>query len=246
MQAEKKEKDLQEREKLKKARKKVDEAPFDEKVYKHIPVELFEKAVNERIRFSDCNAGAVFDDLKCDYQPNSLLSAEIISKIFGIQNLQLLVINEASESAENIDPDNLLVFKETDSKDIEQFNKDKEEISSLFLKMIVKSDTQDASQAMTLGKRFINEINSSVSKSQLIETALEIVPFPVFPDPDSLPLPLPQVWQIVTKPRNRQKPATILGFSLLTPINQSLQEGLEEPSKRLDLSEENIDRNKGR
>ena len=70
IQAEKKEKDLQEREKLKKARKKVEDIPFDEKVYKHIPLELFEKAISERIKCNDCNAGAVIDDLRCDYQPN--------------------------------------------------------------------------------------------------------------------------------------------------------------------------------
>ena len=170
-----------------------------------------------------------------------------MSKVFGIQNLQLLIIQEAADlNAEGIEESDLITFKDTDPKEIEQFHKEKEEITELFLKMIIQSDIQDNQGAREIGKRMVNEILSYYRRSELIESALEIVPFPVFPDPDSLPLPAPQVWQIVSKPRNRQKPSPIIGFSLLTPINQTLQEGAEEPSKRMDLSEENLDRSKGR
>jgi Flagellar-associated PapD-like len=247
LQAERKEKDIQEREKLKKARKKVDDIPFDEKIYKHIPIELFEKAIKERIKSTDCNAGAIIDDLKCDYQPNSLTSVQILSKIFSSQNLQLLIINENAESVGEVNDENdLLVFKDCDVKDIEQFNKEKDEISNILLSLMVNNDMQEANPDSEYGKRLVNEITSTNKKSELIENALEIVPFPVFPDPDTLPLPQPQVWQIVSKPRNRQKPTQIVGFSLHTPINQTLQEGNEDPIKRIDLSEENLDRTKGR
>ena len=248
VQADKKEKDLQEREKLKKARKKVEELPFDEKVYKHIPLDLFEKAISERICIGDCNAGVIVDDLRCEYQPNALATVEILSKVFSIQNLQLLIIQEPTgeQAHEDIEDQDLLTFKESDPKETEQFLKEKEEIIGVFMKMIVQDDLQEAGEDRLLGKRIVNEIPCTLRKSELLGAALEIVPFPVFPDPDSLPLPPPQVWQIVSKPRNRQRPAAIAGFTLLTPINQSLQEGPEEPSRRMDLAEDNLDRSRGR
>ena len=299
--AEKREKDQQEREKLKKARKKVEEVPIDERIYRYLPVELFEKALNERIHSPDCNAGVVIDDLKCDYQPSIVTSAEVLNRVMANQNLQLLVLLNSSEAnTEGVDESDLLVHRDLEGKELEQFTKDKEEITNLFVVQIISNDTdQDpaapaapAAAAVPVapavpavagsppnsanvgsptlppgtansvapgnpigitpllvtpsGKRMLNEISSGSKKSELVLSALEIVPFPVFPDPDSLPLPPPQVWQIVSKPRNRQKPQAIVGFMLLTPVNQGLAEGNEEPSKRMDLSEENLDRNRGR
>lgn len=247
-QSEKKEKDLQEREKLKKARKKVEETPFDEKIYRYLPAELFEKAVGERIKSPDCNAGVIIDDLRCEYQLNLLNSADLLSKVFNTQNLQLLILNDPAEPAsqEAVEEGDLLAFKEPDVKEIEQFLKEKEEISSMFTKLVVKSDMQEDQGGVEIGKRLLNELPTSNKKSKLVESTLEIVPAPVFPDPDSLPLPPPQVCQIVSKPRNRPKPPAITGFTLLTPTNQEMKEGNEEPSKRMDLSEENLDRGKGR
>jgi len=67
----------------------------------------------------------------------------------------------------------------------------------------------------------VNELPSPNSKQQLLEAAYEIVPFPVFPDPDSLPLPPPEVLQVVHKPRPRPKRTFPNYLSVLTPIDQT-------------------------
>ena len=190
----------------------------------------------------------IVDDLRCEYQPNWLGIVEILSRVFSIQNLQLLIIQEPTGElpTEDIDGQDLLAFKDPDPKELEEFHKEKAEIIAVFTKAIVEHDTQEAGADRVLGIRIVNEIPCTLRKSELLEIALEIVPFPVFPDPVSLPLPPLQVWQIVSKPRNRQKPAAIAAFTLLTPINKVLQEGSEEPSKRMDLADENLDRSRGR
>ena len=83
----------------------------------------------------------------------------------------------------------------------------------VFTKTIVEHDTQEAGADRVLGIRIVNEIPYTLRKSELLETLLEIVLFPVFPDPDSLPRLLR--YGIGSKLRNRQKPSAIAAFTLL-------------------------------
>ena len=74
---------------------------------------LFEKAISERIRFNDCN--------RCDRRrfamrvPAKLVgTVEILTRVFSIQSLQLLIIQEPREevTTEDIEGQDLLAFKE--------------------------------------------------------------------------------------------------------------------------------------
>lgn len=251
----KKEKDLQEREKAKKGRRKVEELPFDDKIYNYLPIDMLKRLVEERIRYQDCNAGIIIDDLQCDYYPNATAGAHLFTEVFNEQSLQLLIIDEEVEHVleaqsavvEEFENDNM-TYREVDPKETETFNKDKEEIRVLFNSLMVAKDTEIGEPR--LGTIFVNEIASYPSKTKLLATAYEIVPFPVFPDPESLPLPAPQILQILYKPRNRNKRNPVSSFSIFTPINQTplpqeVKEG-EETKLKLDITNENLDKNKSR
>lgn len=63
---------LAENEKKKKQKKKGKEAEeeFDDKAFKHLPKELLQRMLAKRLTEDDCNAGAIFDNLECQYWPD--------------------------------------------------------------------------------------------------------------------------------------------------------------------------------
>lgn len=71
---------LAENEKKKKAKKgkKEVEEEIDEKLYKYLPKELLLKMLAKRMQEDDCNAGAIFDNLTCQYWPDEKFGIELI------------------------------------------------------------------------------------------------------------------------------------------------------------------------
>lgn len=77
------------------------------------------------------------------------------------------------------------------------------------------------------GPRSVSLIPLHYNISQLYRTSLDVIPAPVYPDPNTLPVPEPVYHQILTRPqrniaRKRQEiaaSAAIKNFVILTPIN---------------------------
>jgi len=53
----------------------------------------------------------------------------------------------------------------------------------------------------------------------LTKNALEIIPAPIYPDPNTQPIPEPKYDQTVYKPIERKIKSLIKSYKLLTPIN---------------------------
>ena len=70
---------------------------------------------------------------------------------------------------------------------------------------------------------------------QLFKTIIEIVDAPVYPDPNTLPVPEPVFHQVVVKPNERSTKKPIKLFNILTPQKmykdeqdgENLMEGLD-------------------
>ena len=58
---------IEAREKLLKARKKVDDTLVEPAQYRWLEPEVLEQAFKERFELPDCNAGIVIDDLSCEF-----------------------------------------------------------------------------------------------------------------------------------------------------------------------------------
>jgi len=130
-----------------------------------------------------------------------------------------------------------------------------EVVEALPVQEVADPPRPSSPELLPIGKRLVNEIGTSLSKRVLLQAATEIVPAPVFPDPDSLPLPPPQIFQIVTRPKVRQKKTLVTNFSIWTPIDQTplpaepvTEEQPADPKAlvRLNMSESNMDKTRTR
>ena len=72
--------ELAENEKKKKAKKNKKEADeeIDTKKYKYLPKELLLRMLSKRLSEDDCNAGAIFDCLGCQYWPDEKFGIKLI------------------------------------------------------------------------------------------------------------------------------------------------------------------------
>ena len=72
--------ELVEQEKKKKAKKKGkdQEEEFDAKKFKYLPKELLVRMLSKRLQEEDCNAGAIFDNLTCQYWPDEKFAIELV------------------------------------------------------------------------------------------------------------------------------------------------------------------------
>ena len=73
------------------------------------------------------------------------------------------------------------------------------------------------------------EVDDNTRKT--LEKAMESVREPIFPDPNTLPLPPPKTMQIVARPKIRHRRHLQQHFSIYTPIDQTPLEEVEEPEK---------------
>lgn len=90
---------LAEQEKAKKAKKKSKEPepeinPDD---YKRLSRELLLKMLEKRLEEEDCNAGAIFDNLKSDQWADEKFAVDLICEAVGIQNVQVVIFKPNTE-----------------------------------------------------------------------------------------------------------------------------------------------------
>lgn len=80
----------------------------------------------------------------------------------------------------------------------------------------------------TFGKRILVDQYIHYDFKYLCENSKQIIPEPLWPDPDKEPLPPPVVHQIVKRPPNRSERAPIALYSIWTPkdVGQIVDEGL--------------------
>ena len=78
-------------------------------------------------------------------------------------------------------------------------------------------DLDQVVEECTFEKKDISYIPIHFNMNQLFKTVLEIVDPPVYPDPNTLPVPEPVFHQVVMKPNDRPSKKTIKLFNILTP-----------------------------
>lgn len=106
------------------------------------------------------------------------------------------------------------------------------------------------------GKRELTEVDVFYNFKQLNLAVLKLVPKPEFPDPVTLPLPEPQVLQILKKKEARKPKTKVEGFEIFTPtefVKEDIIEKMlesefkaerEQTSSRVQEIERNIEREK--
>ena len=94
--------ELEKKKKAKKGKKDVDEE-IDERGYKYLPKELLQRMLAKRMQEDDCNAGAIFDNLTCQYWPDEKFGIELICEAVPKQNVELVLFTFNQERAEGDD-----------------------------------------------------------------------------------------------------------------------------------------------
>ena len=90
---------------------------------------------------------------------------------------------------------------------------------------------EEPKEKIVYGKRIIRETSIEYDFSFLCESICQIVPEPLWPDPDKEPLPPPVITSIQKKPptRNSDKPK-ITNFSIWTPIDEPELQSQQDPT----------------
>lgn len=266
---------IAEREKVKKGRKKMEEEPLNEALFRQLGEDIWVEAIRTRVLQTDCNAGVVVDGLSSNYYLNESLGAEYFSKALGEQNLHLVIVEEKEENAVvrtpkydeavETDPiheeemaDDEFEWEIIDTKVLENYLHIKPSVIHILQHPYNKSEEEKKDEDSAenshrnLGPREVHEIAAKRTKSDMLKEAIKFILPPVFPDPESLPLPPPKVLQIVNKPKHRSKRANLSQFSLWTPINQTLlhkeegKEGEVSTGPELDLNPSNLNKTQSR
>jgi hypothetical protein len=90
---------LVEQEKRKKQKKpKNAEEDIDPKEFKYLPKELLSQMLQKRLAEDDCNAGAIFDSLTCQYWPDEKTAIELICDAVPQQKVEVVLFTFNKES----------------------------------------------------------------------------------------------------------------------------------------------------
>ena len=96
---------MAEMEKKKKAKKgkKDQEEELDPTPFKYLPKDLLRRMLAKRLQEDDCNAGAIFDNLTCQYWPDEKFGIELICDSVPQQNVEVVLFTFNKEKGESED-----------------------------------------------------------------------------------------------------------------------------------------------